>query len=270
MGRIAHAGRSAFPYNLRLMVLRAMFIGMTICAATASTAQHTQADAKAAPSPSTALTLTLQLRSTRLKPGEHPWFRVIMKNVGKKPTYVRGRQFREPRFAGSNSYHKHNLYFELRRGDGSPGSFGVYDIDHHCVWASTGPPRYEKEGRKQFELMLKDGYPEEEAAHWAARYMDGLAGGDDPHPALLAPGQSIVSSPWQPGNIAGCEPEAPPPPHGFAELFAHIHTYEAGRYKIRAVYEDNLGDIKPPFISDGKSPAKRLVDSAWIDIIVQP
>lgn len=194
--------------------------------------------------------ITLQLHKTTVKVGNSLWYKLELKNIGKKKMLVHDRFYKDPWVLHENSRHRRGVYLEVLKPNGKPlrvrwgGGSEQYD------WAPKpgGTLHMTVEESKELDDLQSQwklsGMTAQElsiaTSRWGAALIDKKNMAEDSDPAKklwLKPGASTTTFAWvnrDPDLDARAGEEAQ------IEDYAQLWSYRfrvPGKYRIRAVYD---------------------------------
>lgn len=253
-------------YTGRLFTLIALLAALPCLAATAALT----ATAKKGP-----VQVTLRLHKSKVKLGRSLWYRLELKNVGKKALRVEDRVFLDPWAIYKNSRIKSGLYLEVLDPDGEPltvragGDRQRYDWqppageDYSFTPAERAEivslkEKWKREGKSLQEIAIAEG-------SWLDSLVDkkNLAERIDPRKQLwLAPGRSTATVAWSdrgPGQYVGREDDDVALAAGYTQLWTYA-LLSPGKYRVRAVYDH----AQPESAAEFRKKYGFSLDPAWV------
>lgn len=194
--------------------------------------------------------ITLQLHKTTVKVGKSLWYKLELKNIGKKKILVHDRFYKDPWVLHENCRSKRGVYLEILKPNGKPlrvrwgGGSEQYD------WAPKpgGTLHMTVEESKELDDLQSQwklsGMTAQEqsiaTSRWGAALIDKknmAEDGDDTKKLWLKPGASTTTFAWanrDPDLDAHVGEEAQ------IEDYTQLWSYRfrvPGKYRIRAVYD---------------------------------
>lgn len=271
-----------------LSLLRYFFLAVTIMkmrivavivaiallgAARAQASAKAEAKVKAAKGP---VQITLQVQNTSVKVEKSLWYKLELKNVGKKRFPINDRIFTDPNAIHLNSKHHSGIYLEILDSKGKPLDVRPGNYQERFDW--EGPEGqdylYTPEEKKELWALQdewkKRGMTEQQqslaVSDWNRDLIKKKNYAEMADPAKkhwLAPGSSTATFAWSdrgPGEYDGRSDDDESLRQGYTELWSYW-LLTPGKYRLRAVYKHSLtSSTKALFKKHGHG-----IDPSWID-----
>lgn len=241
-------------------------------AMTVSASAKAAAEVKAAKGP---VQITLRLQKTTVKVEKSLWYKLELKNIGKKKLRVDDWIFKDPHAMHVNSRLNRGLYLEVigPKGKPLPVRPGTYQVTYD--WEGPGQdyfysPQEKKEIRDLIDGWGKSGMTAQQqsiaTSKWTSELIDKKNRAEDSDPAKqfwLKPGASTTTFAWSdrgPGEYEGRADDDESLRQGYTELWVYW-LLSPGKYRIRAVYDHAQSEqTKRLFKKHGQAP-----DPLWIE-----
>lgn len=216
---------------------------LLVLAFTGASSAHASAAAAKARGGAGPVQLTLRLHEATVKAGRSLWYKLELKNVGKRRLHVFDRVFRDPWAMHENCKERRGLYLEILRPNGKP--LWVRPGGGQITWDYAPKPGQttvvlSPEEKKELHALEADavrlGWTAQQKSvalgDWNARHhqrkqLEELS--DPAKQAWLSPGASTSTFAW------AYRPEEPQP-GGFTQLWSYGFP-STGTYRVRAVYD---------------------------------
>ena len=209
-------------------------------------ASKPQATVKASKGP---VQITLRLHKTTVKMGKSLWYKLELKNVGKKKMIIQDRIFKDPWAMHENCRIHRGIYLEIIYPDGKPVELtwgaGLQTYDYEAK-------EYTKEEKDEIEALIakwkKSGMTEQQQhialLDWSSDWnfkkrQDEVT--DPDRQSCLKPGASTTTFAWayrDTSEYASHEREQAQV-GDYTQLFSY-EFYRPGTYRVRAVYNNSL------------------------------
>lgn len=195
--------------------------------------------------------ITLSFDKTKVKTRKSLWYKLGLKNIGKKKIRIDDSIFKDPWAMNKNSTLKRGIYLEVVDAKGKPLTVRPGGDEPHYDWE---PKRnellpYTKEEQKEIATLRADWgkrglTPRQQSLalnDWNNRNntrknMAELA--DPAKQYWLEPGTSTSTFAWMdrgPGDYAGRDQDDEALRRGYTQLWSY-RFLNAGKYRVRAVY----------------------------------
>lgn len=195
--------------------------------------------------------ITLKLHKTTVKMGKSLWYKLELKNIGKKKILVHDRFYKDPWVIHANSRSQNGVYLEIIDPDGIPmkvrrgGGMEKHDWEPEAGGMMT---LSEGETKELDDLKIewkKHGLTDQERSIATSRWTSALIAkknraedGDPAKKLWLKPGASTTTIAW-----AYRDPDEDTDRTleeaqigDYTQLWS-FHFYTPGKYRIRAVYD---------------------------------
>lgn len=217
------------------------FLALAFAGAAAPHASGAEVKGAAGP-----IQLTLRLHAATVNAGRSLWYKLELKNVGKRRLRVFDRVFRDPWAMNENCKARRGLYLEILLPDGKP--LWVRPGGGQMTWDYAPKPGQTKivltpEEKGELHALEADavrlGWTAQQKSvalgDWNARHhqrkqLEELS--DPAKQAWLSPGASTSTFAWS------HRPEEPQP-GGYTQLWSYVFP-STGTYRVRAVYDHSM------------------------------
>lgn len=264
----------------------AFLVTLALCCATPGMAStKAAAEVKAAKGP---VQITLRLQKTTVNVEKSLWYKLELKNIGKKKLRVDDRIFKDPHAMHVNSRLHNGIYIEIIGPDGKPLSVrpGSYQVRYDWKGPRGQDYLYSPEEKKEIKALLaeweKRGMTAQQQSiarsEWSSALYakKNMAEDRDPSKQLwLKPGASTATFAWSdrgPGEYDGRSDDDESLRQGYTELWVYW-LLSPGKYHIRAVYDHAYSEsTKKSFKKHGVAlnPGAIELKTPFIDFEVRP
>ncbi|MEK7692235.1 MAG: hypothetical protein AAB425_14560 [Bdellovibrionota bacterium] len=254
-------------------------------AARVQASMRPEAQVKAAKGP---VQITLSLQKTTVKVEKSLWYKIELKNIGKKKLRVDDWIFKDPYAMHVNSRLHNGIYLEIIKPDGKPLVVRPGNYSVSFDWEPKGDEilPYTPEERKEIADLRADwnkrGLTAQQQSlalnDWSNNNNDkkNQAELSDPAKQLwLKPGASTTTFAWSdrgPGEHDGRSDDDKSLRGGYTELWVYW-LLSPGKYRIRAVYDREYSQsTKKSFKKHGIAPDPGAIafKTAFLDFVVLP
>lgn len=232
--------------------------------------------------------ITVHLYKTTVKTGKSLWYKLELKNIGKKKLHVQDRVFNDPWAMLENCRLRHGLHLEIIDPQGKPLTVRPGGDTVHFDWEPKGDEvlPYSPEEKNEIAALRADWKKRGLTARqqtlalndWNNKNNEkkNMAELNDPAKQLwLGPGASTATFAWMdrgPDEYAGRSEDDKALLGGYTQLWSYGLFYP-GKYRIRAVYDHAQSKrIKALFKKHGRAVDPGWVEfkTPWIDFEVLP
>ena len=236
---------------MKIRIVGLAVLSATLCLAPIWAAEKPQATVKAAKGP---VQITLKLHSTKVKVGKSLWYKLSLKNIGKKKIRVEDWIFKDPWAMHENCAGRKGTYLEVIGPDGKPltvtwgGGRIIYEYEPKPGTEQPLDPKEEDELNALQVKWKKSGMTEQQQhialSQWNSQQNFRKESAERSDPARqfwLRPGASTTTFTWayrETDEYSGHSREQPQV-EDYTQLFSY-EFYEPGNYRIRAVYRQGI------------------------------
>lgn len=201
--------------------------------------------------------ISLRLEKTKVKSKRYLWYKLELKNIGKKKLRVDDWVFRDPWGMYENCDTRYGIYLEVIDPEGNPMTVRAGGDRVHYNWEPKGDETlpYSPEERAEIAALRaewrKRGLTERQQTlalnDWNNKKNAEKNRAEDSDPARqlwLEPGASTATVAWVdrgPGAYAGRSEDDESLRKGYTELWSYKFL-DAGKYRIRAVYDHSQSE----------------------------
>lgn len=217
-------------------------------AARAQASERSESQVKAAKGP---VQITLRLQKTKVKVERSLWYKLELKNIGKKKIQIYDRIFKDPNAMHANSKTRYGIYIEILDSRGKPLNVRPGNYQERFDWEGPEGQDYlytaeeKKELRALQDEWKKRGMTEQQqslaVSDWNRELIEKKNNAEMADPAKklwLAPGASTATFAWSdrgPGEYEGRSDDDESLRQGYTELWSYW-LLMPGKYRVRAVF----------------------------------
>ncbi len=229
--------------------------------------------------------ITLRVQKTTLKAKDSLWYKIELKNIGKKKMLVYDRIFKDRNAIHVNSRMKRGIYLEVLDPAGKPlrVKWGNYRLRYDWEGPEGVDYLFTPEEKKEF-MAQKDGWKkkgmteQEQSIAWSGwinelyskKNVEELS--DPAKRFWLSPGASTGTFAWAdmgPDDYPGRTDDEDSLRQGYTELWIY-KFHDPGKYRIRAIYDHALS---AKYLKDrklGPNDERILFETPFIEFEVLP
>ena len=196
--------------------------------------------------------ITLRLQKTAVKVERSLWYKIELKNIGKKKLRIDDAIFKDPYAMHVNSKSRFGIYLEIVDSNGNPLQVvpGNYRVKYDWEPPAEVDYLYTAEEKKELWALVdewkKSGMTAQQqsisTSEWDSKLREKKNTAELTDPAnkhWLAPGASTSTFAWSdrgPGDYPGRSQDDESLRQGYTELWIY-RVLDPGKYRIRAVYD---------------------------------